>query len=92
MAGDFEWDPAKDAANRAKHGVGFVEAQEAFFDPDRVIFADLAHGGSERRYFCLGMVDGRVLTVRFTWRDGRIRLFGAGYWRKGRRIYARHRG
>jgi hypothetical protein len=25
--------------------------------------------------------------VRFTWRDGVIRIFGAGFWRKGRRIY-----
>ena len=28
------------------------------------------------------------MTVRFTWRDGRIRIFGAGYWRKGKKIYA----
>ena len=27
------------------------------------------------------------MTVRFTWRDGQIRIFGAGYWRKGRKIY-----
>jgi hypothetical protein len=88
----FEWDVAKDAANRVKHGVGFAEAQDAFFDPHRLIFADLTHGGIEQRYFCLGMVGGRVLTVRFTWREGRIRVFGAGYWRKGRKIHERHRG
>jgi hypothetical protein len=28
-----------------------------------------------------------VLTVRFTYRGGVIRIFGAGYWRKGKRIY-----
>jgi hypothetical protein len=28
-----------------------------------------------------------VLTVRFTWRDGTIRIIGAGYWRKGKAIY-----
>jgi uncharacterized DUF497 family protein len=33
----FEWDPRKDAANRLKHGVSFAEAQEAFFDPFRVV-------------------------------------------------------
>jgi len=27
------------------------------------------------------------MTVRFTWRDGRIRIIGAGYWRKGRKVY-----
>lgn len=88
----FEWDDAKDRVNREKHGVGFVEAQDAFFDPHRLMFADVAHGGSEQRFFCLGLVGDRVLTVRFTWRDGRIRLIGAGFWRKGGRLYARHRG
>ena len=88
----FEWDAAKDRANREKHDVGFAEAQGAFLDPDRLIFADAAHGGDEARYYCIGMVAGRVMTVRFTWRNGRIRLFGAGYWRKGRKLYERHRG
>jgi hypothetical protein len=26
------------------------------------------------------------MTVRFTWREQRIRIIGAGYWRKGRTI------
>jgi hypothetical protein len=37
---------------------------------------------------CLWLgVGGGVLTVRFTFRGGIIRIFGAGYWRKGKRIY-----
>ncbi len=88
----FEWDDATDLANRDKHGVGFAEAQQAFLEPNRLIFADTAHGGSEQRFFCLGLVGDRVLTVRFTWRDGQIRLIGAGFWRKGGWLYARHRG
>jgi uncharacterized DUF497 family protein len=87
MAGRFEWDAAKDRANHAKHGVSFAQAQEAFLDPLRVIAEDLDHSDVERRYFCFGWVDGGVMTVRFTWRRGRIRIFGAGYWRKGKRIY-----
>jgi uncharacterized DUF497 family protein len=83
----FEWDHAKDRLNHAKHGVSFVLAQAAFFDPRRVIAEDLEHSGAERRYFCFGKVAADVLTVRFTYRAGRIRIFGAGYWRKGRRIY-----
>jgi hypothetical protein len=27
--------------------------------------------------------------VRFTYRDDVIRIFGAGYWRKGKQIYER---
>jgi uncharacterized DUF497 family protein len=83
----FEWDAAKERANLVKHGVLFARAQQAFFDPRRVIAEDLDHGGAEHRYFCFGLVDGGVMTVRFTYRQGRIRIFGAGYWRKGRRIY-----
>jgi uncharacterized DUF497 family protein len=85
----FEWDAAKDRSNRAKHGVSFAQAQRAFFDPRRVIAEDLSHGGGEQRYFCFGWVGSGVMTVRFTWREGRIRIFGAGYWRKGKKIYDR---
>jgi hypothetical protein len=89
MAGEpsFEWDNAKDRLNRAKHGVSFTLAQAAFFDPRRVIAEDLEHSGGEPRYFCFGRVANGVMTVRFTYRAGRIRIFGAGYWRKGKRIY-----
>jgi uncharacterized DUF497 family protein len=79
----FEWDPAKDSANRDKHGVSFFEAQLAFADPHRVIARDLAHSGTEQRFYCFGQVDGSVLTVRFTYREEVIRIIGAGYWRKG---------
>lgn len=27
------------------------------------------------------------MTVRFTYRQNRIRIIGAGYWRKGRDVY-----
>jgi uncharacterized protein len=86
-ASSFEWDDAKDRANRIKHGVSFRDAQAAFFDPRRVIAEDLEHSAAERRYFCFGKVADGIMTVRFTYRAGGIRIFGAGYWRKGKRIY-----
>jgi uncharacterized DUF497 family protein len=89
---DFEWNPTKDGVNRAKHGVGFEFSQHAFQDPLRVIAEDLDHGGGEQRYFCFGRVEGAVMTVRFTWRSGKIRIFGAGYWRKGNAIYEKANG
>jgi uncharacterized DUF497 family protein len=58
-----------------------------FFDPKLVIAEDLSHSEKEKRYFCFGRVGGGIMTVRFTWREGRIRIFGAGYWRKGRTTY-----
>ncbi|MBI1869200.1 MAG: BrnT family toxin [Methylocystis sp.] len=83
----FEWDADKDAENQEKHGIPFSLAQYAFADPRRVIAEDLAHGETEKRYFCFGVVEGGVATVRFTYRGGVIRIFGAGYWRKGKAIY-----
>ena len=85
----FEWDVEKDLANQAKHGVSFVQAQYAFADRHRVIAEDLSHSQTEKRYYCFGTVAGGILTVRFTYRTGTIRLFGAGYWRKGKQIYER---
>ena len=85
----FEWDPAKDEENKRKHGVGFSRAQYAFADAGRVIAQDTTHSSSEERFFCFGEVDDGVLTVRFTYRAGVIRIFGAGYWRKGKMIYER---
>ena len=83
----FEWDPRKDQENQEKHGVAFAVAQLAFADSRRVIAEDLSHSSAEKRYYCLGEVGGGVLTVRFTYRAEVIRIYGAGYWRKGKRIY-----
>jgi len=88
----FEWDENKDAENQEKHGVAFSLAQYAFADPLRVIAEDLSHSKDEKRHFCFGEVGGGILTVRFTYRGGVIRIFGAGYWRKGKAIYERENG
>jgi uncharacterized DUF497 family protein len=86
---DFEWDDAKDRSNQRKHGISFSLAQFAFLDERRVILEDQDHSDDEKRYYCLGMVSGGIMTVRFTYRKNKIRIFGAGYWRKGKRIYER---
>ena len=83
----FEWDEEKDQANYKKHDVSFYEAQKAFLDPRRIIAKDVEHSHSEQRYYCFGKVNASVMTVRFTYRANRIRIIGAGYWRKGRKIY-----
>ena len=90
MAKDsFEWDPEKDFANQTKHGVSFAEAQHAFANAYLVIARDLSHRANEERYFCFGEYACGILTVRFTYRRDKIRIFGAGYWRKGKQIYER---
>ena len=83
----FKWDEDKDKENQAKHNVSFSLAQRAFLDPNRVIVEDINHSREEDRFYCIGRVGEGIMTVRFTYRDNVIRIYGAGYWRKGRRIY-----
>lgn len=83
----FEWDDEKDQENRKKHHVAFAEAQKAFLDPHRVIAEDIAHSSEEDRFYCIGRVENGILTVRFTYRGSVIRIYGAGYWRKGKKLY-----
>lgn len=83
----FEWDDEKDRENRSKHGVSFETAQYAFADIKRIIAEDLEHSLEEKRFYCFGRVGGGIVTVRFTYRENRIRIFGAGYWRKGKSLY-----
>ena len=87
VAGLFLWDEAKEQANFYKHGVRFSLAIKVFRDARRKIFTDSKHSTDEERYFCIGKVNGRILTVRFVYRGTRIRIIGAGYWRKGRKYY-----
>jgi uncharacterized DUF497 family protein len=85
----FEWNEAKNLVNIEKHSVSFAEAVRAFDDPNRVIARDILHSNDEKRWFCYGKTKHGILTVRFTYRDDKIRIFGAGYWRQGRDKYER---
>jgi uncharacterized DUF497 family protein len=87
VEGDFEWDRSKELANAVKHRVDFTAAQAAFDDPKRMIAHDSAHSTGEPRFYCYGKARGGILTVRFVLRGRRIRIIGAGYWRKGRKLY-----
>ncbi len=84
---NFEWNQDKSVENVRKHGVSFELAQCAFLDKKRKIYRDTKHSAGEDRYFCYGMVEGKILTVRFTIRELNIRIIGAWYWRKGRKAY-----
>jgi len=58
----FEWDPAKELANRAKHGIGFAAAAKVFSDP--LHFAKLdGYDGGEERWQAIGMDEGRLLLL-----------------------------
>lgn len=87
MHTNFEWNEEKNAENVRKHDVDFETAQYAFIDQNRIIAEDVGHSEKEKRYYVFGKVKGGILTVRFTYRKNIIRIIGAGYWRKGKKLY-----
>jgi uncharacterized DUF497 family protein len=88
IGASFEWDDPKNMDNIKKHGISFEKAQYAFDDQNRIIALDLDHSTkNENRYCCFAKLDNGIITVRFTYRKDKIRIFGAGYWRKGKREY-----
>lgn len=64
----FEWDDAKDASNRAKHGIGFTVASRIFAGPVLTRTDDrFAYG--EDRFIAVGVVGTVTLTVVYTIRE-----------------------
>lgn len=59
----YEWDPAKAAANLAKHGVDFRDAIRALRDPNRIEEIDDRFDYGEERLRTIGMAFGSVLFV-----------------------------
>ncbi len=88
--GSFIWDEEKELINISKHNVDFATAALVFKDEKRKIYIDIKHTEKEERYFCIGKIENRILTVRFTYRAGKIRIFGAGFWRKGEEYYEKN--
>jgi hypothetical protein len=75
MGTTFEWDPAKDEANRRKHGLSFREAISAFMDPLSITILDPDHSVDEERFLLLGENHmGHLLVVSHTDRQDRIRI------------------
>jgi uncharacterized DUF497 family protein len=66
----YEWDNAKEALNRRKHGVDFLTAIAALEDPNRL--EDVEFIGNEERSRVIGMAYGNVLFVVTTLRGADI--------------------
>lgn len=73
----FEWDEAKNAQNRAKHGVAFEEAT-TIFDGLVLTREDDRRDYGETRWLSMGLLAGEmVIVVAHTKRHGRIRIISA---------------
>jgi len=69
---DFEFDPAKSAANLRKHGIDFVGAQALWSDPDRLEIP--ARSTDEPRTQVIGRIGDVVWSGFVTHRNDRIRI------------------
>lgn len=73
MINEFEFDPAKSAANRLKHGIDFEEAQELWEDERRLEIPVRVQDGEER-WALIAMFWAKVWTAIFTWRGRNVRI------------------
>jgi uncharacterized DUF497 family protein len=88
MVYEFEWDLKKARDNLLKHNCSFEQAMEVFADPNVIHLEDPWHSSEEDRFYAVGKtLKGEVLTVRYTWRGQKIRIYGAAKWRKWKRYY-----
>jgi uncharacterized protein len=69
---EFEFDPAKSAANRAKHGLDFVRAQELWNDPMRVEVE--ARTTDERRWLVVGRIGEQHWSAVVTYLAEKVRI------------------
>ncbi|SFF87239.1 hypothetical protein SAMN05518801_102351 [Novosphingobium sp. CF614] len=71
---EFECDPAKDEANRFKHGLRLAFGMRVFDDPFHVLAPTIRIDDEEERWKAVGRVDGKLYTAVHVWRGERIRL------------------
>jgi len=69
---EFEFDPAKSAANKAKHGIDFVAAQALWDDPDVIEIP--ARTSDEPRWVVIGRIADDHWSAIVTRRGERIRI------------------
>lgn len=70
MQYEFDWDPRKATANRAKHRVAFEEAMTIFADPLALSMLDPDTSHVEERWISLGMsAAARLVLVVHTYVD-----------------------
>ena len=87
----FEFDLAKDEANRAKHGVPLDFGERVFLDEDFVVLASIRPIDGEDRYKAVGLVDAQLWTAVYVERGEALRLISVRRSNRGeQRNYDRH--
>ena len=68
----FEFDPLKSAANLAKHGIDFQEAQ-ALWEDERLLEAPARTEG-EPRFMAVGVIGQKHWSAIYVYRGDRVRI------------------
>ncbi len=68
----FDFDSDKSVANKAKHGIDFVEAQEIWADIDRLEIP--ARSLDEPRYQVIGRIREKTWSAFITYRNEKTRI------------------
>ena len=86
----FQWDEGNSSKSWTRHEISQTEAEQVVLNRPVVVVGDVAHSGTEARYFAFGRTDGgRPLTIVFTVRGQLLRVISARPMsRRERRGYA----
>lgn len=68
------FDPDKDQINQSKHGVSLVFGDRIFEDLDHLIVPSLREQDGEERYKVIGIVEQKLFTGVFVWREDQPRF------------------
>lgn len=71
---EFDFDPAKDEANRFKHSLRLAFGARIFDDPFRRIHSSFREQDGEARYKAVGLIETKLYTAVFVMRDEVTRL------------------
>lgn len=74
---NFEWDDDKAKENIANHAISFEEAKLVFDDIGVIDDVDDTMDYGEPRYRSVGIVNGRLIAVFYTYRSARTRIISA---------------
>lgn len=69
-----EFDPEKDAANRAKHGVSLDFGRVVFEDSNVLIIPTIREADGEERFKAIGKIGDRLWTAVHTYRGEVVRF------------------
>jgi uncharacterized DUF497 family protein len=72
----YEWDEAKRRINLTRQGIDFAELAPVFENAPVTIVDDRYDYG-ESRYWTLGLLNGRLISISHTWTEGVIRIISA---------------